>query len=404
MIAADVRQDAASVVRALTDAVPDVVIATWGGTARAEMTARSDLDLMCWNPSGAPLPEVDLGGGRYLDLVTCSGDASRLRSWARTNATDLHAVMFSRPVGGDPALLPAFQEAVGTLWRDATLRAREVVHLLATATALPRVHGPHLQRPEKFGLGGTRGWTALGECEALVDGRLRHRTTTAALTALAAGGEADPCAPDAFAAAMLLRRRCESGGATYDDHRAVYALLSSLYLSSARRLLTDRLPWLREHAATEVATLRRLSDGLLGDSGLGGTEPPDTTDPWAAGEGCSETETMLRVFTARSHRDVAVLLASPHGGSWWVRHAALMNPWTDAEALRRIIRHTERSGDWWGDRNLVLYAIRHPNSSFDLLDDIVRICPGLRLMDLEAVRVRRATLDFSDHTPKLRDK
>ncbi|WP_045743587.1 hypothetical protein [Actinoplanes rectilineatus] len=360
MITTAVRRDTPAAVQALA-AVPGVLVATWGSTARDEETPLSDVDLLCWNPTGAALPEVTVAGG-YLDLVVCTGDAAALASWARANATDLHAVMFSRPAGGDPRLLPAFQEVVAGLWNDTALRAREVLHLLATTTALPRVHGSALLRPEKFGPGGTRGWSALGECASLLDGRVRHRSTATALAALAAAGDVDGDAADSFAAAMRLRRECEAGT------RSFHGVSAEAYLSSARRLLHRHDDWLRTHA---------------GD----------------------ETRVMRSVFAARSGAEVAGLLDTAHGGSWWVRHAALMNAHTGDATLRRIIRDTRHSGAWWADRNLVLYAVRHPNASAALLDDVVRACPELRLMDLEAVRQRRATLAFTDHhTPSVQGK
>jgi hypothetical protein len=403
VIAASVLEDAESVARTLTAAVPDVVIATWGGTARGEATPRSDLDLLCWNPEGAVLPEVAVRRASYLDLVTCVGDASGLILWARSNATDLHALMFSRVIGGSPALFSSFRRVSQTLWRDSTIRAREVYHLLATCVALPQLHGRSLQRPEKFALGGTRCWTALAECGSLISGRIHHQATEPALRELAALDAVDPRAPAAFAAAMRLRVGCEHGEIDFDDQDAAYEELSSVFLSSARRLLARHSAWLGAHAGPERESLRRLTSELLrSDDGCTGHAVDAAALTGATTP--SETEIMLRALTAGSRKEVADALASPHGDSWWVRHAAIMNAHTHDDTLRLMIRHTSRNGQWWADRNLILYAIRHPNASRLLLEDIVRTCHGLRLMDVQAIRARRATLDFTENRPELDEK
>ncbi|TQF08012.1 hypothetical protein E6W39_00170 [Kitasatospora acidiphila] len=383
MTATMLRDEADLLARTLLDAVPGLVVTAWGSTARRERTPSSDLDLMCWNPGGAELPALTVQYAQYLDLVACTGGRGALRGFATANATDLHAVMFSEVIGGDPALVSAFEEVVGDLWRDSRLRAQEVCHLLATAVLLPAVHGATLYRPEKFALGATRCWTALAECGALIEGRSRHHATEPVLGALAAQGLVEPGAPAAFATAMRLRRDCEQGRTSHREQQVRRAALAAEFLASVRRLLDRRHDWLAANAPLDSEVLQQLAAVLTG------TAIPAR----AEGTACrSEPQAMLQVFLAGSARQVRAQLERAYGGSWWVRHAALMNPHTDAATLRLIVRQSASHRRRWADRNLLLYALRHPNASQGLLDDIARRGHPLRPMDCEAARAAAAAL------------
>jgi hypothetical protein len=194
--------------------VPGAVVATWGSTGREEMTRLSDLDLLCWNPDGGPLPQLRVRHAAYLDLVECrSGAAAGLHAWATANATDLHAVLFARRAGPPGERAEQFRAVSRRLWSDEWLRAREVYHLLITSVRVGTILGSSLARPEKFALGATRCWTVLAECGQLLAGRALEGGTLGVLRCMAQADLTDEDAEPAFALAMDLRRRHENGHA-----------------------------------------------------------------------------------------------------------------------------------------------------------------------------------------------
>ena len=158
--------------RRIIACVPGAVVATWGSTGREEMTRLSDLDLLCWNPDGEPLPELRVRHATYLDLVECRhSGAVGLHAWATANATDLHALLFARRAGPPGERAEQFRATSRHLWSDERLRAREIYHLLITSIRVGTIFGSSLARPEKFTLGATRCWTVLAECGQLLAGR-----------------------------------------------------------------------------------------------------------------------------------------------------------------------------------------------------------------------------------------
>src|ERR1017187_1327628 len=145
--------------RRIIACVPGAVVATWGSTGREEMTRLSDLDVLCWNPDGEPLPELRVRHATYL------------HAWATANATDLHALLFARHAGPPGERAEQFRTTSRRLWSDERLRAREIYHLLITSIRVGTIFGSSLARPEKFTLGATRCWTVLAECGQLLAGR-----------------------------------------------------------------------------------------------------------------------------------------------------------------------------------------------------------------------------------------
>lgn len=371
----------------LEGADPDLVVATWGGTARGEMTRCSDLDLLCWNPGGQNLPDLPATRFAYLDLVTCSDDRSALATWAKANATDLHAVMFSRCLAGSRERVAQFEEVRASLWQDFTLRAREIFHLVATSIRVASMYGQTLYRPEKFSLGATRCWTVLAECGQLFVGTQNPSPTDATLLRMTYSGLASPQATPAFTHAMKLRRMCEDGEARFADLDHEYKMLADQYLGEAARLLLAITPWIQRHAPLSSKTLDRLSTELLR---VPSTANPDVIQPK------NETEAMMSAFLAADAEELESLLQP--GASWWVRHAAILNPASTPTVLHSIIDDIVHGQTWWPDRNLILYAIRHPAADKGLLDRLRALEHRLRPMDIEAL-TRRFT-DFDTRQAK----
>lgn len=378
MTAAAPLAEARSLATTLLRADPELVVATWGGTARGEMTRLSDLDLFCWNPRQTPLPELTTRHAAYVDLVTCDGDQAGLRRWATANATDLHAVMFAQRLGLDTGRSAQFSAVVEALWRDHALRAREVYHLVATSIRVGRLYGLRTYRPEKFAVGATRCWSVLAECGQLSVGVRHNSGTEDNLRHLASGGLVNQTAITAFQRAMRLRRWCEDGKATFMELASEYASLGEHYLTCARELVLAVQPWLQRHAPLTRATFARLGSELLNVPHW----PPLTGPPSLTGE----TEVMMRAFLAQDSTEVRALLQQPeHGQSWWVRHAAILNEHCDPCTLRSVVDAVAQTERWWPDRNLILYVIRHPSADEQLLDHIRAMTHRLRPMDREAL-------------------
>jgi hypothetical protein len=376
------QDDVIAAVAATAD--PRLVLAAWGATARRETTRFSDLDLLCWNPHGARPPEAIGHQAAYLDLVCCDAGQAGLRTWALANSTDLSAVMFARVVGRGGPQHAQFADVVDSLWQDGPVRARLVLHVLSTAVSTARLYGPDAYRPEKFALGATRCWTALAECGQLVTGAHGQTGTWRNLRVLADSGIVPPYAPEGFLHAMELRRGCEEGAVRFEERAESYAVLGALFLASAAHLVREALPWLQQHARLAPGTVARFGTDVLGAADLA---PPAPAGQRPGGE----TEAMMQVFLARDAATVhRLIVAPPHGASWWTRYSAVVNACTGAATLREVVDSVARAGTWWAGRNLILYAIRHPAADAGLLDHIRTFRRRLRPMDLEALDLRSA--------------
>jgi hypothetical protein len=370
--------DTAQYVAALMNVCPDVVLATWGATARGEMTRLSDVDLFCWNPLRVALPPTPTEHMRYLDLVTCDGDKTDLRSWALSNATDLHAVMFARRLGHANDRTADFAQVVRSLWRDDAVRAREVYHLVASSLAIGRRCTPGAHRPEKFTLGGSRCWSVLAECGQLATGKPHADGTDANLRRLAASGLVSAEAADSFDVSMRLRRECEDRSGTFSLVSAEFDALGHVYTRCVRELLENVGPWLDRHAPLTQATRHELQMYLENASGR--AAPRDEPD------GSGETDAMMRAFLTLDASELRYLLAmSSFRSSWWLRHAALLNADCPPEYLGLIVDGVIASGRWWADRNLILYAVRHPRADQALCDRLRAVDRMLRPMDRAAL-------------------
>jgi hypothetical protein len=335
---------------------PRVVLAAWGATARRETTRLSDMDILCWNPQRVALPEMNVRQAAYLDLVHCETDRAGLRAWALANSTDLNAVMFARVIRATGPSAAQFAEIVESLWCDDAVRARSVYHILAASINVARLHVQCRYRPEKFALGASR-------CNLRRMARARLVPSSA---------------PDAFLWSMRLRRQCEDGVACFAELAQEYAALGEAFLACAADLITACLPWLQAHAPLTPGTLARVGSDLFGAS------------CWPVSDGLAratgEAEAMMRVFMAHDDQQVRhELSTSPHGSSWWIRYAAVVAAATGAATLRSIVDAVIRHSDWWTDRNLILYAMRHPAADADLLDRIREIRHQLRPIDLIAL-------------------
>lgn len=365
----------------LAQADPEIVVATWGGTSRWEMTRRSDLDLLCWNPNKVHLPELTARHAAYLDLVICDDDQTGLRKWATANATDMHAVMFARRLGREGGRSKQFADVVDTLWRDEKIRAREVYHLVATSIALPRLCGAETYRPEKFALGATRCWSALAECGQLIAGTRSDDSTEDTLRKMAFKGLVSQTAASSFRRAMILRRRCEDGHSSFGGVANAFMLLGENYRACAAELIRANLPWLQRHAPLARPTFELLGAALLGAAERAALPAPRTS--------LGEAETMMRCFLSQDRSQIwGMVTASPYRASWWVRHAAIMNPHCSPATLTFIIDDAIRAGRLWPDRNLILYAIRHPAADQTLLERLHGIEHQLRPMDRDALASR----------------
>ncbi|MEV6927474.1 hypothetical protein AB0M46_23625 [Dactylosporangium sp. NPDC051485] len=382
---ATVSEEAQSLATILSGADPELLVATWGGTARGEMTRLSDLDLFCWNPRRTPLPELMVRHAAYLDLVTCDDDRAGLHRWATSNATDLHAVMFARPLGPPTARSAAqFDEVVEALWADQALRAREVYHLVATSIAGGRLYGAGMYRPEKFAVGATRCWSALAECGQLILGIRHGAGTEAMLRSLAADGLLTPTAVTSFQQAMRFRLKCEEGEATFAELASAYNELEAHYLTCAGDLIRAGGPWLQRHAPLTPKTFARLGSALLA--------APRWPALAAQSSPTGKAEAMMHAFLADNSAELRTLLGQPrHGSNWWVRHAAILNAHCDPRTLESIVDAVVRTGGWWANRNLILYAIRHPAADAQLLDRLRGMAQQLRPMDREALAAREQT-------------
>jgi hypothetical protein len=354
--------------RRIIACVPGAVVATWGSTGREEMTRLSDLDLLCWNPDGEPLPELRVRHATYLDLVECRhSGAVGLHAWATANATDLHALLFARRAGPPGERAEQFRATSRHLWSDERLRAREIYHLLITSIRVGTIFGSSLARPEKFTLGATRCWTVLAECGQLLAGRALEGGTLDALRRMAQAGLVDEDAERAFALAMRLRRRYENGHACPAD---LFRYLAWQYRKSVAAYLGAADDWLNEHAPLRPETARLLHEAVNADGASvtvsGVAAPPPADDCAQPGEADVMLTIALTPDAAVTHEKV---VQSSSASGWWLRHAALLNPDTYPATLEFIVKAAARDERLWPDRNLILYAIRHPRADPGLLYD-----------------------------------
>jgi len=372
--------------RRISACVPGAVVAAWGSTGREEMTRLSDLDLLCWNPDGGPLPELRVRHAAYLDLVECRSSAAGLHAWATANATDLHAVLFARHAGPPGERAEQLMAASRRLWGDERLRARETYHLLITSVRVGTISGSSLPRPEKFTLGATRCWTVLAECGQLLAGRALEGGTRDVLRHMAQAGLTDDDAEPAFTLAMRLRRRYEN------DHACPAGLSGDLawqYRTSVAAFLGAADDWLNEHAPLRPQTAGLLHEAVHAD-GVPATAPgvaalPPSGDCPQPGEADAMLTIALTPDAAVIHERV---VQSSSESGWWLRHAALLNPVTYPATLEFIARAAVRDERLWPDRNLILYAIRHPGAGQGLLIDLWALRRRLRPMDRDALRRR----------------
>ena len=373
--------------RRIIACVPGAVVATWGSTGREEMTRLSDLDLLCWNPDGGPLPQLRARHAAYLDLVECCSGAAGLHAWATANATDLHALLFARHAGPPGERAEQFRVTSRRLWSDERLRAREIYHLLITSIRVGTIFGSSLARPEKFTLGATRCWTVLAECGQLLAGHALEGGTRDALRCMAQAGLASENAEPAFALAMRLRRRYENGHACSAD---LFRDLASQYRNSVALYLSAADDWLNEHAPLRPQTARLLHEAVHAD------DAPVTVPGVAAplSDECAQPSEADAMLTIALTPDAAVIhekvTQSSSESGWWLRHAALLNPATYPATLEFIVRAAARDERLWPDRNLILYAIRHPRAGQGLLSDLWALRRRLRPMDRDALRRRLA--------------
>jgi len=364
--------------RRIITCVPGAVVATWGSTGREEMTRLSDLDLLCWNPDGGPLPQLRVRHAAYLDLVECRSGAADLQAWATANATDLHALLFARHAGPPEERAEQLRAASRRLWSDEHLRAREVYHLLITSIRVGTIFGSSLARPEKFTLGATRCWTVLAECGQLLAGHALEGGTQDVLRCMAQADLADEDAGRAFALAMRLRSRYENGHACSAD---LFGHLARQYRKSVAAYLAGASGWLNEHAPLRPETARLFHEAVHAD----GVAVPPSGDCQQPGEADAMLTIALTPDAAVIHEKV---VHSRSETGWWLRHAALLNPNTYPATLEFIVKAAARDERLWPDRNLILYAIRHPGAGPGLLSDLWALRRRLRPMDRNALRRR----------------
>jgi len=377
-------REVTTVVDQLTHAAADLVLAAWGATGRGEATRRSDLDLFCWNPRGVDLVHPSVRHAAYLDLLTCVADSQGLRDWALSNATDLHAVMFARVLRGSPTDIARFRGIVRSLWHDTQIRAREIYHLIGACIALPRLHGTATHRPEKFLLGATRCWTALAECAFLRSGYIGHYSTRHGLRLLINKGVIGSDTMSLYDHATELRRLCEDEQISHRELVAKLEPIGAAFLRCARSFISGNIEWLCQNAPISQITLRRLGTELLG--------APDIQDNMGTVTPLTDADDMLRVLLSDDPDEIQRLVhGRPPHRNWWVRHAALMNRNTRAATLFSIVAGTVREQRWWPDRNLILYAIRHPSSDDRLVNLLLANAGQLRSMDVAAIAARRPT-------------
>lgn len=372
--------------RRIIACVPGAVVATWGSTGREEMTKLSDLDLLCWNPDGGPLPELRVRHAAYLDLVECRSGAAGLHAWATANATDLHALLFARHIGPPGEGAEQLRATSRRLWSDERLRAREIYHLLITSIRVGTIFGSSLARPEKFALGATRCWTVLAECGQLLAGRPVEGGTRDVLRCMAQAGLVDGDAGRAFALAMRLRRRHENGHACSAD---LLPYLARQYRKSVAAYLGAADDWLNEQAPLRSETARLLHETVHADGALVTVPGVAAAPPSGDCPQPSEADAMLTIAltpdAAVIHEKIA---RSSSESGWWLRHAALLNPDTYPATLEFIVKAATRDERLWPDRNLILYAIRHPDAGPGLLADLWALRRRLRPMDRDALRLR----------------
>jgi hypothetical protein len=147
--------------------------------------------------------------------------------------------------------------------------------------------------------------------------------------------------------------------------------------------------WLNEHAPLRPETARLFREAVHAD-GVSVTVPGVAAVP-PSGD-CAQPGEVDAMLTIALAPDAAVIhekvVQSSSESGWWLRHAALLNPAAHPATLEFIARAAARDERLWPDRNLILYAIRHPGAGQALLHELWDLRRRLRPMDRTALRLR----------------
>lgn len=359
------------------------VVATWGGTSRAEISVASDLDVFWWNARDATPPSIIVRTAAYLDIIKFCGESVDLRAWATSNATDLAGVLFARDPRGDGTLVSEFEGIQDDLWSDLRIRALLLVHLVSGAALSPAAQP--LARHAKFAEGATRSWTWLADSWCLYEG-VRSRSTSAKLRAAVERGIFSSQVLGAWERAWMRRLAEEREGAV----AAVPPSDLAIWRSAATRLLEAAREWLEEalslpngllHTVIEALKIRETVPKF---SALSGDLFPSRMLSWMWGEPPDACE----LGSALLGQD-----------AWWVANAVLANPATKAEAIIAILQHVRDDCELWRDRNLILYSIRHTAAEERIARLIGAFEPNLRSIDRQDLAKLYHRLEIEKRRP-----
>jgi len=366
------------------------VVATWGGTSRGEISLASDLDVLWWSPGPVAAPRVVAKSAAYVDVIRCTGDRDRLRDWATSNGTDLAGVLFARRPRGPAVLVEEFVDVRQRLWDDSRRRALMFVHLVSVACRAPSSQ-PSLRRA-KFDEGGTRGWAWLGDCCRLLTGS-PGTSTLRKLQNAVDDGLVGRDVLDAWRRAWR-RRVAEERGEPGDG---IPAADVAIWRAAVGSLLETAAPWLAESLDVPRPALAAIAESVTsGRSGVIASAAP-----------VSSAHRMLAWMWGEPPTDAELAAALGAPDAWWTANAVLANPESGSDLILALLDHVSQHGEWWRDRNLILYSLRHSSADARVADLVDGLAQHLRDLDLRELRHLRTRLERGrtpdeGHLPDLR--
>jgi hypothetical protein len=241
----------------------------------------------------------------------------------------------------------------------------------------PRISGQSLFRPEKYSVGATRSWVTIAETYALIRGWKGRFITTNVLQAVE---KLLGLTPDELVCSYLLAKKLrasiEKNECNFSDCVNEYSQLNKVFTKVARGLIEIHLPWLQNHSGIDQELLSNLFETLFERKPIGPISLPTSIH--------FPTQIMVKVITAKDDSQIRQALVS-NNDDWFPRSAVTTNPYASAETLHQVA-FPEHDIDWWVNRNIRLWAMRHPNVARESVDKLIATA-GLRKMDYEAANV-----------------
>ncbi|MEG4876873.1 hypothetical protein [Microcoleus sp. CZ3-B4] len=346
----------------------------WGSLIRNEITALSDIDVLCFIPTedsyfGNFSQIQNISSSHRIDILACVN--TDLLDFALVNGLNFHAVFFLREVVGESLAVNSIIHTQRKLHSMNGVRAREILNVLSSYCGLASSVSYGDKRWAKFSFYGTNRWVRLIQAAQLRFPEILGQSTGQVLVYLAERYAVNSKEVIREWKACLEARKLQEANLLNGTNQSIDMPHDNYWTPLASLFIQDIIPWIQCNAGVPVEILKEFSYRLLGSR----LNIPSCNSI------CQSTTNMLTAFVSKD-KSILERIAVESINDWWVCSTLAANPHTPSQVLERILFSNSKINKLtW--QTIRLYVAKNPNTSTETLECILNT-PNLREQDYEA--------------------